>query len=93
MFCSRGAARRVNRSTTILLLRAVAGILTLVTAGLVGLRLYVMARTGIPTGPDSALHALRLLFPLSLALLFGYMALKGKFPFTDKKDRQKRPGR
>ena len=63
------------------LLRAVSALLAVAAGGLTLLRLYAVAgQTGpVPGGPT--LYGLRLLFPLSMALFFGYVALKGRLPF------------
>ncbi len=71
-----------SRSTAALVLRLIAGVLALAAFGLTGLRLYSLSTLGILMGPDSLRHAMGLLFPLSLGLIFGYLAWKGRFPFS-----------
>ncbi len=71
-----------SRSTVALVLRLVAGALALAAFGLTGLRLYNLSVQGIPMGSDSVMPAMSLLFPLSLGLIFGYLAWKGRFPFS-----------
>ncbi len=64
-----------------LLLRILSGLLALLAFGLVILRLVALSR--LPVAPDDALlHSLRLLFPASLGLLLGYIALFGRLPFS-----------
>jgi len=70
------------RSTTAFVLRLIAGVLALVAFGLTGLRLYSLSVLGLLMGPDSLKYALGLLFPLSLGLIFGYLAWKGRLPFS-----------
>lgn len=71
-----------TQPTITIILRIVAGVLALVSFVLVGLRLYGYSDQDIAMGSDSVMHSMRLLFPLSLGLLFGYLAWKGKFPFS-----------
>jgi len=65
------------------LLRVVAGVLAMLSFCLTGLRLYHLSVQGIPMGADSIMPAMRLLFPLSLGLFFGYLAWKGRLPFSE----------
>jgi len=71
-----------SRSKAVLLLRLIAGVLALAAFALTGLRLYSLSVQGIPMGSDSVIPAMGLLFPLSLGLIFGYLAWKGRFPFS-----------
>jgi hypothetical protein len=66
-----------------LILRIAAGILALVSFVLVGLRLYGYSHADLELRSDAFTLSLQLLFPLSLGLMFGYMALTGKMPFMD----------
>jgi hypothetical protein len=70
-------------SRTALWLRVVAGVLAMLAFCLTGLRLYHLSVQGIPMGADSIMPAMRLLFPLSLGLFFGYLAWKGRLPFSE----------
>ncbi len=73
-------------SVEFLFLRIVAGILALVAFLLVGIRLYGYSGANIKMGSDAFIHSLRVLFPFSVGLIFGYMAIKGKMPFVNDKD-------
>lgn len=75
--------QNTHPSRTALWLRIIAGVLALLAFGLTGLRLYYLSMQGIPMGGDSIMPALRLLFPLSLGLFFGYLAWKGRLPFSE----------
>lgn len=61
------------------ILRITSGILAFLSLLLVGLRMYALSTTGI-LGSATIMHVMGLMFPLSLALLFGYMAIKGRMP-------------
>ena len=65
-------------------LRLVAGVLGVATMILVLLRTYAMINEDLLTQDFSIVHLLRLAFPFSLALFFGYIAWKGELPFTKK---------
>ena len=67
---------------TALLLRIVAGILALLSFLLVGLRLYSLAGHGNTHEADNIMNMMRLLFPLSLGMIIGYLAIKGRIPFS-----------
>ena len=41
--------------------------------------MYALSTTGT-LGSATIMHVMGLMFPLSLALLFGYMAIKGRMP-------------
>jgi hypothetical protein len=78
----------------ILLLRIMAGVLALLSFAVVGIRLYGYSVAGGEGGPGDLMVSLRLLFPLTLGLFLGYWAIKGKMPFTDDGEGQrKRSGR
>lgn len=70
-------------SLVTLTLRIAAGFLALLSFVLVGLRLYAYSHADITLRSDHLTISLQLLFPLSLGLMFGYMALKGKMPFMN----------
>ena len=70
--------------TTKFWLRIVSGILAVATLFLVILRLLAMNKANLLAGDDVFVHILRLIFPLSLSLLFGYIAWKGSLPFGKK---------
>ncbi len=74
------------------LLRAISALLALAAGGLTVLRLYAVAgSTGpVPGGPVD--YGLRLLFPATMALFFGYLALKGRLPFYRSPLDEDRPG-
>ena len=65
-------------------LRLAAGVLAVATLILVLLRTYVLIQQDLLAQENSLVHLLRLLFPLSLALFFGYIAWKGMIPFSKK---------
>ena len=67
-------------------LRLVAGVLGVATLILVLLRTYAMIHENILTEDFSIVQLLRLAFPFSLALFFGYIAWKGELPFTKKRE-------
>jgi hypothetical protein len=69
------------------LLRGVAGALAIAALGVTLIRLYAISKTGV-WQPDPFFQIMRLMFPLSVALIFGYVAWKGKLPFMEKKDQQ-----
>jgi hypothetical protein len=60
------------------LLRSISGVLALLSLLLVVLRMQAMS------GVDAATvkEVLGVIFPLSVFLLFGYIAIKGRMPFT-----------
>jgi hypothetical protein len=62
------------------LLRAASGILALLSLLAVGARILAISEPGAATITD----VLRLAFLLPVALMFGYMAIKGRMPFMDK---------
>ncbi len=65
-----------------LMWRIVAGILAVISTVLVMLRLFGYAPVWGPITPGSVMELLRLLFPLAVALISAYMAVRGKIPFT-----------
>ncbi|HEC12348.1 MAG TPA: hypothetical protein ENI80_03720 [Acidiferrobacteraceae bacterium] len=71
----------MSTTTIATILRVVAGILALVSMGVAGIRFYGMNTLDTAMGAMGAIYSLRLLFPLSLAAFFGYVAWKGKLPF------------
>ncbi len=73
---------QTDQDKTALLLRIVAGILALLAFLLVGLRLYSLMGPGNANETDEFMNMMRLLFPLSLGMIFGYLALKGRIPFS-----------
>lgn len=66
-------------------LRIMAGILAVIALAVVGYRLYGISALDAAAG--DRLYGLRLLFPLSLAMFFGYLAWKGKLPFSNESDK------
>jgi len=69
---------------TKLWLRISAGVLAVATLLLVVLRSLAIVNGNMLAGGDAFVHVLRLIFPLSLSLLFGYVAWKGSLPFAKK---------
>jgi hypothetical protein len=61
-------------------LRATSGILAFLSLLLVVLRMYAFSETGTHNSV-SIQDLLGLIFPLSVTLLFGYIAIKGRMPF------------
>lgn len=74
-----------NNQSSKQLLRGVAGTLAVAALGVTLIRLYAISKTGA-WQPDPFFQFMRLMFPLSVALIFGYVAWKGKLPFMEKKD-------
>jgi hypothetical protein len=74
----------MDSDTTKQLLRIGAGALAVIALGVVALRIYAISKTGM-WQPDPFLQVLRLIFPLSVAAIFGYVAWKGSVPFLEKK--------
>ena len=71
-----------HHDRTAFLLRIVAGVLAILSFMLVGLRLYSLAGPDAANETDDFMNMMRLLFPLSLGLIFGYLAIKGRIPFS-----------
>jgi len=65
-------------------LRIGSGVLAVATLLLVILRSLAIVKGNLLAGGDAFVHILRLIFPLSLSLLFGYIAWKGSLPFAKK---------
>lgn len=61
------------------MLRIVAGILAVISMGVVVARFYAIDRIGGEA--ENVINVMRVIFPLSVAGLFGYIAWKGVFPF------------
>ncbi|HHC72327.1 MAG TPA: hypothetical protein ENK54_05455 [Thiotrichales bacterium] len=67
-----------------MVVRLLAALLALAAFALAGLRLYALS--GEVVGPaDGVMHSLRIFFPASIGLLLGYLALKGRLPFDDRR--------
>jgi hypothetical protein len=60
------------------LLRSISGVLALLSLLLVVLRMQAIS--GVDTA--TVKEVLGVIFPLSVFLLFGYIAIKGRMPFT-----------
>ncbi len=60
-------------------LRITSGVLALLSLLLTGLRFYSMS----DQESASIMQIMSLIFPLSVAMLCGYMAIKGRMPFMD----------
>jgi len=69
-------------------MRIAAGLLALLAFAVTGWRLYFLST--IPPGQEDnpVMYALMILFPLSLGLFFGYLALRGRMPFSDEHRRR-----
>ncbi len=72
-------------------LRLISGLLALLSFALFAVRLYGYSVLDIQAGVEGVMSSLRLLFPLSLGLIFGYVAVKGRFPFSDATLKRKEP--
>ena len=68
--------------------RIFSGILAALSLAVVAIRLYVAARSGLPEGTDEILFAMKLLFPLSVGLIFGYAAFTGQIPGMKRADKK-----
>jgi hypothetical protein len=60
------------------LLRSISGVLALLSLLLAGLRMQAIPDVDAATIKE----VLGVIFPLSIFLLFGYIAIKGRMPFT-----------
>jgi hypothetical protein len=60
------------------LLRSISGVLALLSLLLAGLRMQAIPDVDAATIKE----VLGIIFPLSIFLLFGYIAIKGRMPFT-----------
>ena len=65
-------------------LRLGSAVLAIVTVILVILRGVVLIQQNLLAEDQAIIHILRLVFPFSLSLFFGYIAWKGVLPFTKK---------
>ncbi len=65
-----------------IVLRTISGVLALLSL------LLVVVRVLVTLDPQAATvkGVLGLIFPLSITLLFGYMAINGRMPFSDKQN-------
>ncbi len=68
--------------------RIFSGILAAFSIAVVATRLEVAARSGLPEGTDEILFAMKLLFPLSVGLIFGYAAFTGQIPGMNRTDKK-----
>lgn len=68
------------------LLRIVAGILAVISMGVAVLRFYAIDRMGGEA--ENVINVMRVIFPLSVTGLFGYIAWKGVFPFYKQDDKK-----
>lgn len=64
-------------------LRIISGILAGITLLLVIFRTIAIVQANLFDTGDTFTHVLRIIFPLSLSLLFGYIAWKGSLPFSN----------
>lgn len=81
----------MQKSGVVVLLRVAAAVLAVAALGLTGLRLYALSGQEI-SGAEALVHSLRLLFPFTLGLLFGYLAIRGRFPFDLRAGERDRDG-
>lgn len=65
-------------------LRLAAGLLAIATLNLVILRTLALFKPEVLTQENLRIHMLRLIFPLSLSIFFGYIAWKESLPFSKK---------
>lgn len=73
-------------------LRIVAGILALAALVVTVVRVLAMDNSDVTQSSVPLINFLRIVFPLSVALLFGYVAWKGKFPFLQDSESGKQNG-
>jgi len=73
-----------NIESTKFWLRVGSGVLAIVTLLLVVFRFIALQKANLLAGDNAMVHILRLIFPLSLSLLFGYISWKGSLPFVKK---------
>ncbi len=66
--------------------RVATGVLAVLALALAVLRIYILTVHGRPQDTGDLELAFSILFPLSVALLFGYFALIGKIPGKGNKD-------
>ncbi|MDH3672291.1 MAG: hypothetical protein OES46_14215 [Gammaproteobacteria bacterium] len=69
-----------------LIWRVATGMLAVLAFALAVLRIYVLMVQGPPPDSGDLGLAFSVLFPLSVALLFGYFAFVGKIPGKENKD-------
>ena len=72
----------MKAETSKLMWRLVAGLLAVFSMVLVIIRLFGYSLSGEEVASDSVMGLLRLLFPLAVAVISGYIAVKGRIPFT-----------
>ena len=72
----------MKAETSKLMWRLVAGLLAVFSMVLVIMRLFGYSLGGEEVASDSVMGLLRLLFPLAVAVMSGYIAVKGRIPFT-----------
>ena len=72
----------MKAETSKLMWRVVAGLLAVFSMVLVIMRLFGYSLGGEEMASDSVMGLLRLLFPLAVAVMSGYIAVKGRIPFT-----------
>ena len=72
----------MKAETSKLMWRVVAGLLAVFSMALVIMRLFDYSLSEDEVASDSVMELLRLLFPLAVAVISGYIAVRGKIPFT-----------
>lgn len=78
----------INDKKLSILLRVVGGSLAVACFVLVFLRVYSLLVLDMESSPaENFVHVLRILFPLSLGLIAGYVAFTGNIPFMSRRDR------
>jgi hypothetical protein len=79
----------INDKTLSIVLRVVGGSLAVACFVLVFLRIYSLLVLDMETSAaENFVHVLRILFPLSLGFIAGYVAFTGNIPFTSRRDRE-----
>ncbi len=80
----------IDDKTLSIVLRLVGGSLAVACFVLVFLRIYSIMVIGIEaSAAERFVHVLRILFPLSLGIIAGYVAFTGNIPFTSRRGRGK----
>lgn len=86
----------MQTSTIILLIRGSSAVLALLAFFLIGVRLYAVSNKLIPAEEVDIFFSLQLLFTMTMGFFLGYIALKGRLPFSESdldesnKDNQKK---
>jgi len=73
----------MQKSTTILLIRCGSALLALLAFALIGIRLYAVSNKLIPAEEVNVFYSLKLIFTMTMGLFLGYIAIKGRLPFSE----------